>query len=112
MSEISMLIQIIIFFFDSVETPFTWKASITSSSVIFPEDSFLHEHFHDENEPGCSGLGRYFSRPYFLVVVVVVDVFIVIVILLFVTGSGKRYIFTHIFKIELLAPQGRVSSQL
>ena len=34
-----------------------WKASITSSSVIFPEDSFLHEGFHHENEPGCSGLG-------------------------------------------------------
>ena len=29
-----------------------------------------------------------------------------------VTGSGKRDIFAHIFKIELLAPQGRVSSQL
>ena len=28
------------------------------------------------------------------------------------TGSGKRDIFGHIFKIELLAPQGRVSSQL
>ena len=30
----------------------------------------------------------------------------------YVTGSGKRDIFAHIFKIELLAPQGRVSSQL
>ena len=29
-----------------------------------------------------------------------------------VTGSGKRDIFAHIFKIELLTPQGRVSSQL
>ena len=29
-----------------------------------------------------------------------------------VTGSGKRDIFTHIFKIELLALQGRVNSQL
>ena len=28
------------------------------------------------------------------------------------TDSGKRDIFAHIFKIELLAPQGRVSSQL
>ena len=28
------------------------------------------------------------------------------------TGSGKRDIFAHIFKIELLVPQGRVSSQL
>ena len=27
-----------------------------------------------------------------------------------VTGSGKRDIFVHIFKIELLVPQGRVSS--
>ena len=32
--------------------------------------------------------------------------------ILYVTGSGKRDIFAHIFKIELLAPQGRVSSQL
>ena len=31
---------------------------------------------------------------------------------IFVTGSGKRDIFALIFKIELLAPQGRVSSQL
>ena len=31
---------------------------------------------------------------------------------IYVTGSGKRDIFAHIFKIELLAPQGRVSSQL
>ena len=30
----------------------------------------------------------------------------------YVTGSGKRDIFAHIFKIKLLAPQGRVSSQL
>ena len=30
----------------------------------------------------------------------------------YVTGSGKRDIFAHIFKIELLAPLGRVSSQL
>ena len=29
-----------------------------------------------------------------------------------VTGSGKRYTIAHIFKIELLAPRGRVSSQL
>ena len=29
-----------------------------------------------------------------------------------VTGSGKRDKFAHIFKIELLARQGRVSSQL
>ena len=29
-----------------------------------------------------------------------------------VTGSEKRYIVAHIFKIELLAPRGRVSSQL
>ena len=29
-----------------------------------------------------------------------------------VTGSGKRYTNAHIFKIELLAPRGRVSSQL
>ena len=54
------------FFFDSVETPCMWKASITSSSVTFPEDSFLHEGFHHENEPGSSGLGKCFSRPYFL----------------------------------------------
>ena len=32
--------------------------------------------------------------------------------LLFVTGSGKRYTIAHIIKIELLAPRGRVSSQL
>ena len=51
--------------FVSVETSFTWKASITSSSVIFSEDSFLHEGFHHENEPGCFRLGRCFSRPYF-----------------------------------------------
>ena len=31
---------------------------------------------------------------------------------LYVTGSGKRYIVAHIFKIELLAQWGRVSSQL
>ena len=31
---------------------------------------------------------------------------------LYVTGSGKRYVVAHIFKIELLAPRGRVSSQL
>ena len=31
---------------------------------------------------------------------------------LYVTDSGKRDIFAHIFKIELLAQQGRVSSQL
>ena len=31
---------------------------------------------------------------------------------IYVTGSGKRDIFAHIFKIELLAPQGRVNSQL
>ena len=31
---------------------------------------------------------------------------------LFVTGSKKRYIVAHIFKIGLLAPRGRVSSQL
>ena len=31
---------------------------------------------------------------------------------IYVTGSGKRDIFAHIFKIELLAPQDRVSSQL
>ena len=30
----------------------------------------------------------------------------------YVTGSEKRYIVAHIFKIELLAPRGRVSSQL
>ena len=30
----------------------------------------------------------------------------------YVTGSGKRDIFMHTFKIELLAPLGRVSSQL
>ena len=35
-----------------------------------------------------------------------------IILILYVTGSGKRDIFAHIFKIELLAPQGRVSSQL
>ena len=29
-----------------------------------------------------------------------------------VTGSEKRYIVAHIFKIELLAPRGRVNSQL
>ena len=29
-----------------------------------------------------------------------------------VTGSEKRYIVAHIFKIELLEPRGRVSSQL
>ena len=28
-----------------------------------------------------------------------------------VTGSEKRYIVAHIFKIELLAPRGRVSFQ-
>ena len=33
-------------------------------------------------------------------------------LILYVTGSGKRDIFAHIFKIELLAPRGRVSSQL
>ena len=33
-------------------------------------------------------------------------------IYIYVTGSEKRYIVAHIFKIELLAPQGRVSSQL
>ena len=82
-SEISILIQIIIFFFNSVETPFTWKASITSSSFIFPEDSLLHQGLHHENEPGCSGLGRCFSRPYFIIsCCVVVDVFIVIVIII------------------------------
>ena len=31
---------------------------------------------------------------------------------IFVTGSEKRYIVAHIFKIELLAPRGRVISQL
>ena len=31
---------------------------------------------------------------------------------IYVTGSGKRYIVAHIFKIELFAPRGRVSSQL
>ena len=31
---------------------------------------------------------------------------------IYVTGSEKRYIVAHIFKIELLAPRGRVSSQL
>lgn len=62
-SEISMLIQIIIFLFDSVEIPYTWNDSITTSSVIFPEDSFLYEGFHHD---GCPGSGRYFSRPYFL----------------------------------------------
>ena len=30
----------------------------------------------------------------------------------YVTGSGKRYTTAHIIKIELLAPRGRVSSQL
>ena len=30
----------------------------------------------------------------------------------YVTGSEKRYIVAHIFKIELLAPQGRASSRL
>ena len=35
-----------------------------------------------------------------------------ILLYIYVTGSGKRDIFAHIFKIELLAPQGRVSSQL
>ena len=65
-SEISMFIQIIIVLFDSVEIPYTWNYSITTSSVIFPEDSFLYERFHHENEPGCPGSGRYFSRPYFL----------------------------------------------
>ena len=30
----------------------------------------------------------------------------------YVTGSEKRYIVAHIFKIELLASRGRVSSQL
>ena len=30
----------------------------------------------------------------------------------YVTGSEKRYTIAHIFKIELLAPRGRVSSQL
>ena len=31
---------------------------------------------------------------------------------IYVTGSGKRDIFAHSFKIELLAPQDRASSQL
>ena len=35
-----------------------------------------------------------------------------IIVVYYVTGSEKRYIVAHIFKIELLAPRGRVSSQL
>ena len=31
---------------------------------------------------------------------------------IYVTGSGKKYIVAYIFKIELLTPRGRVSSQL
>ena len=34
------------------------------------------------------------------------------IIYTYVTGSEKRYIVAHLFKIELLAPRGRVSSQL
>ena len=35
-----------------------------------------------------------------------------VTVYIYVTGSEKRYIVAHIFKIELLAPRGRVSSQL
>ena len=76
------MIQIIIFFFDSVETTFTWKASITSSSVILPVDSYLHEGFHHENEPGCSGLGRCFSRPYFNWLLLLLLMYLLLLLLL------------------------------
>ena len=42
----------------------------------------------------------------------VIRVGVHIYVYIYVTGSEKRYIVAHIFKIELLAPRGRVSSQL
>ena len=66
MSEISMLIQIIIFFFNSVETPLRGKLQ-SPAPLLYSQNLLLHKGFHHENEPGCSGLGRCFSRPYFLI---------------------------------------------
>ena len=47
---------------------------------------------------------------YLLLAKILLCVFVFV--LIYVTGSGKRDIFAHIFKIELLVPQGRVNSQL
>ena len=54
----------------------------------------------------------YTLQPRFCEVDLMLNALIQLKIIQYVTGSGKRDIFAHILKIELLAPQGRVSSQL
>ena len=51
------------FFFDSVEAPFTWKLS--PAPLLYSQRIHFSTRVFNENEPGCSGSGRCFSRPYF-----------------------------------------------